>query len=86
MHRAARRMLACRTAALGGHVLRCPQGHVERVFYNSCRHRSCPQCALLPRERWLERWKAWLLDCAHYHVIFTTPHELLPLWRYLLKR
>ena len=27
---------SCRTAALGGHVQACPEGHVERVWYNSC--------------------------------------------------
>ena len=32
----------CRTAALGGHIQACPEGHVERVWYNSCKHRSCP--------------------------------------------
>jgi hypothetical protein len=35
---------SCRTAALGGHVQACPEGHIERVWYNSCRHRFCPQC------------------------------------------
>ncbi len=24
----------CRTAALGGHVQACPEGHMERVWYN----------------------------------------------------
>jgi len=82
MRRAAQRMRGCRTAAMGGHVIGCPHGHVERVAYNSCRHRSCPQCSLLPREVWLSRWRARLLDCPHFHTVFTTPHDLLPLWRY----
>ena len=38
---------SCRTAALGGHVQACPEGHIERVWYNSCRHRVCPQCTQL---------------------------------------
>jgi hypothetical protein len=42
--RAARCVMACRTAALGGHVRRCPAGHVTEVWYNSCRHRACPRC------------------------------------------
>lgn len=79
---AAQRMRDCRTAALGGHVIGCPEGHVQRIAYNSCRHRSCPQCAQLERERWLSGWKARLLDCPHHHVVFTVPHELLWLWRY----
>ena len=43
-YRAARALSVCRTAKLGGHVQRCPNGHVERVWYNSCRQRACPQC------------------------------------------
>ncbi len=71
---------SCRTAALGGHVQACPEGHVERVWYNSCRHRFCPQCAQLQIAQWLERQKARLLRCDHYHVIFTLPRDLHALW------
>jgi len=79
-YRAARAMSVCRTATLGGHVQRCPNGHLERVWYNSCRHRNCPQCNGLAREQWLERQRARLIDCAHHHLIFTIAHELVPLW------
>jgi Putative transposase/Transposase zinc-binding domain len=72
--------MQCRTAALGGHVQACPDGHVARIWYNSCRHRACPQCAYLQTERWLALQRARLLACDHYHVIFTLPHELNPLW------
>ena len=78
--RAARALSVCRTAALGGHVQRCPNGHLERVWYNSCRHRACPQCNGLAKERWLERTRARLIDCAHWHVVFTIAHELNVLW------
>ena len=71
---------SCRTAALGGHVQACPDGHVEQVWYNSCRHRCCPQCAQLQIAQWLERQKARLLACDHYHVIFTIPSDLNALW------
>src|SRR6516162_1837471 len=36
----------CRTAALGGHVVRCENaacGHTE-IAYNSCGNRHCPKC------------------------------------------
>jgi hypothetical protein len=82
MLNAAVRMRDCRTAAFGGHVNSCPNGHVDQIAYNSCRHRSCPQCNGLARARWLDGWKHRLLKTPHYHTIFTTPHELLPLWRY----
>jgi len=80
VRRAVWAILACRTALLGGHVQACPDGHVERVWYNSCRHRMCPQCAWVQVERWLAKQKARLLACEHYHVIFTIPHELNELW------
>ena len=80
VRRAARAIMQCRTAALGGHVQACPDGHVARIWYNSCRHRSCPQCAYLQTERWLALQRARLLACDHYHVIFTLPHDLNPLW------
>jgi hypothetical protein len=80
VRRAARAIMQCRTAALGGHVQECPDGHMARIWYNSCRHRSCPQCASLQTERWLVLQRARLLACDHYHVIFTLPHALNPLW------
>jgi hypothetical protein len=79
---AARLLRDCRTAALGGHWRSCPHGHVHTAHYNSCHHRSCPQCAALARERWLAGWQGRLLDCPHVHVVFTTPEQLIPLWRY----
>ena len=82
VYRAAYKMMNCRTRALGGHVQRCPHGHVERAWYNSCKHRSCPQCSLLQLENWLARQKSRLIACDHYHVVFTTPPELHTLWRY----
>src|SRR6266516_4623107 len=73
--KAARAIMQCRTAALGGHVQACPDGHMARIWYNSCR-----QCAYLQTERWLALQRARLLACDHYHVIFTLPHDLNPLW------
>jgi hypothetical protein len=80
VRRAAHAIMQCRTAALGGHVQACPDGHMARIWYNSCRHRACPQCASLQTERWLALPRARLLACDHYHVIFTLPHDLNPLW------
>jgi hypothetical protein len=80
VRRAAHVIMQCRTAALGGHIQACPDGHVARIWYNACRHRSCPQCAYLQTERWLALQRARLLACDHYHVIFTLPHDRNPLW------
>lgn len=77
---AARAIMPCRTAALGGHVQSCPDGHFSRIWYHACRHRACPQGTDLQRERWLAKQRARVLACAHDHVIFTVPHALTPLW------
>jgi hypothetical protein len=80
VRKAAWALLVCRTAVLGGHLQACPEGHGERLWYHSCRHRRCPPCAWLQVERWLATQKARLLACDHDHVIFTMPDELRELW------
>ena len=80
VRRAAHALMPCRTAALGGHIQACPDGHMARIWYNSCRHRSCPQYTYLQTARWLALHRARLLTCDHYHVLFTLPHDLNPLW------
>jgi hypothetical protein len=80
VRKAARAIMQCRTAALGGHVQACPDGHMSRIWYQFCRHRSCPPCAYLQTERWLALQRARLLACDHSHVLFTLPHDLHPLW------
>jgi hypothetical protein len=63
----------CRTAALGGHVLRCSGcDHIE-VAYNSCRNRHCMKCQASAAHRWLEARQADLLPVEYYHVVFTLP-------------
>ncbi len=79
-HKAAYALAHCRTAAMGWQQHRCPSGHYQHIQANSCRHRSCPRCSALARERWVQRQQAHLLACDHYHMVFTLPHELLPLF------
>jgi len=81
-HKALRKLSRCRTEALGGHTQRCPEGHVNGIWYNSCKHRACPQCQGLASEEWLRNTQSILLDCPHHHVIFTMPEALNDLWRY----
>ncbi len=63
----------CRSAALGGHVLRCEGCGTEQVSYNSCRNRHCPKCQSHAAQRWLEARQADLLPVEYYHVVFTLP-------------
>jgi hypothetical protein len=63
----------CRSAALGGHVLRCEGCGTDQVAYNSCRNRHCPKCQSSAAKRWLDARQADLLPVAYYHVVFTVP-------------
>jgi hypothetical protein len=63
----------CRSAALGGHVLRCDGCGADQVSYNSCRNRHCPKCQSNAAKRWLDARQADLLPVEYYHVVFTLP-------------
>ena len=63
----------CRSAALGGHVLRCEGCGTDQVAYNSCRNRHCPKCQSSAAQRWLDARQADLLPVEYYHVVFTLP-------------
>ena len=69
----------CRTAALGGHVLRCEDRAAEQVSYNSCRNRHCPKCQSAAAKRWLEARQSDLLPVQYYHVVFTLPAPIADL-------
>ncbi len=63
----------CRSAALGGHVLRCEGCGTDQIAYNSCRNRHCPKCQSGAAKRWLDARQADLLPVEYYHVVFTLP-------------
>ena len=63
----------CRSAALGGHVLRCDACAQMQIAYNSCRNRHCPKCQARAARRWLEARQADLLPVDYYHLVFTLP-------------
>ena len=66
---------SCRTAALGGHVVRCENGACGHtlVSYNSCRNRHCPKCQGAAAKDWLAEREAELLPVGYFHVVFTLP-------------
>jgi hypothetical protein len=66
----------CRTAALGGHVLRCATCSHTEISYNSCRNRHCPKCQASAAHRWLEARELELLPVEYYHVVFTLPAQI----------
>ncbi|MBB2488175.1 IS91 family transposase [Mitsuaria sp. WAJ17] len=69
----------CRSAALGGHVLRCEGCGTDQVSYNSCRNRHCPKCQSTAAQRWLDARQADLLPVEYFHVVFTLPAPIADL-------
>ena len=72
---------ACRTEVLGGHVDVCDRCGYERPSYNSCRNRHCPKCQSLAQAKWIEDRMERLLPVHYFHVVFTVPPSLRPIFR-----
>ena len=64
----------CRT-----HIDRCTRCRHRAISYNSCRNRHCPRCQTAARERWIAARRRELLPTRYLHVVFTLPHQLVPL-------
>lgn len=69
-------LLACRTEAMGGSLMRCDQCGGEQRWYHGCRDRHCPQCQGRATRIWAERQHEAVLPVAYYHLVFTLPHRL----------
>lgn len=74
-----RAIVACRTAALGGHIDRCDGCGATRHVYHSCRNRHCPLCQTRAKEAWVARRRQESLPVPYFHLVFTLPHALNPL-------
>jgi hypothetical protein len=66
----------CRTAALGGHVVRCEDCAYTTIAYNSCRNRHCPKCQGAAARAWLAERQAELLPVPYFHLVFTLPSRI----------
>ena len=75
------RIRVCRTPALGGEVLYCPDCDFEKEVFHSCRDRHCPNCQAQAQDEWIARRSASMLPVPHFHVVFTLPSELRGLAR-----
>jgi hypothetical protein len=74
-----RKIIACRTPALGCHVYRCPQCGKIEVVPHSCKSRFCPSCGKLATDRWADGVLNELLDVPYHHLVMSPPWQLRPL-------
>lgn len=57
-----RKLLGCRTPALGCHVYECPDGHETRIVPHSCRSRFRPTCGKHATDQWADGALSDLLE------------------------
>lgn len=77
-YRAARAVMACRTAELGGQVHHCGDCEGQRRYvYHSCNHRACPKCGGREQKEWAQAQEAKLIPRVPcFMLTFTLPEEL----------
>lgn len=73
-------IIQCRTSALGAHERVCDGCGYHQISYNSCRNRHCPKCQYLKQVLWVDKLKHRLLPTRYFHVVFTVPDFLNPLF------
>ena len=71
-----RAIVACRTAASGGHIESCNRCGTTRHVYHSCRNRHCPRCQTRAKEAWIVARRREVLPVPYFHLVFTLPHDL----------
>ena len=72
-----KKILSCRTPALGGQLFACPDCRAFHYRYHSCNDRHCPLCGQADADVWLQRQQArLLLPTAYFLVTFTVPEAL----------
>lgn len=71
---------ACRSSLLGGHINACNKCDFKQQAYNSCHNRHCPKCQFLKQEQWVDKLKGRLIPGRYFHIVFSIPHLLNPLF------
>jgi hypothetical protein len=74
-----RKIMACRTPALGCHIYQCPNCHKIEVVPHSCKSRFCPSCGKLATDRWADGVLNDLLEVPYHHLVMSPPWQLRPI-------
>ena len=80
--KAAECIMRCKTGELGYNAGICEECGAPVVHAVSCNNRSCPCCQSPLEKKWeAERNTELIEGISYYHVVFTVPHDLNPLFR-----
>jgi hypothetical protein len=71
-----RKVLMCRTIALGVHLYRCLDCSIVRVIPHSCKSALCASCGTARTEQWCRQLLSEMLDVNYRHLVFTLPWQL----------
>jgi hypothetical protein len=72
-----KKIVSCRSPALGGELFQCPACPGFHYRYHSCNDRHCPQCGQTDADDWLRRQQPRLLLPVPYFLLtFTVPEAL----------
>ena len=74
-----RKMIECRTAALGMEVY--ASATEEKFVFHTCKSRACPICGNRARLVWQDQIAASLPDIPYFGIGFTMPKELWPIFQ-----
>jgi len=74
--------IRCRTKEQGYSLYRCPKDLSKKEVYHSCRNKGCTVCNGVKQKEWLDKQKQRLLNCEHFHLVFTLPSDYHGLWLY----
>lgn len=74
------RMMKCKSSALGGSVLKCPNCNEEKFVYHTCKSRFCNSCGIKYSKQRALSIESKLLNCNHRHLVFTISDFLWPLF------
>lgn len=74
-----RKVLECRTRALGGEVFASENG--ELVIYHTCKSRACPSCGIWATKKWIPERVAALPPVPYKGITFSMPDVLWRMFR-----
>lgn len=77
-----RSQVRCRTKDQGVSHYICPIDGSHKEINHSCRHKGCTVCSHKRQQQWLSQQQERLINCDHYHAVFTLPSEYHGLWLY----
>lgn len=71
-----RRLMQCRTPALGFHVYECPDCGEQRVVPHTCKSRLCASCGKPATDHWANQVLNHTLNVEYHHVVLSVPWHL----------